>query len=226
MIDRKSKTTIVLRVGTLLIAIALAFGLVSYMSSLTVSGYHDDTCYRGSIPSGYFGYYCSNVEAPAGTFTVLDSWNPTSQQQMYFFNMSSSPVDAEVYLLNTNQTSFNIWVAHKSGLPLGNFSSYIPENLVWFSDYVASHGNEVAGRYDVSKTNTVVRYFAPSNEPLMEVVTDGNAQLPLNFSNADQSVGVRIVPSLGFQVTGYLAASGAVLTALGLMFKRRQAAVA
>ena len=219
--DRSSKATVVFRVGTLLVAIALAFGLISYMSNLTVSGYHPNPCYYYFSPY----YFCGNVDiVPARAFSVLDSWNPASPQQMYFFNMSSMPVDAEVYLLKTNQTAFDVWVADESGLPLANVSLYGPQELVWFSDYVASHSQEVVGQYDVSRTNVVVKYFVPDVEPLMFVVTNGNAQSSLNFTYFETNIGVMINPSLGFRVTGYLAASGAVLAVLGVVLKRRRQA--
>jgi hypothetical protein len=217
--DRSSRATIVFRAGTLLVAIALAFGLISYTSSLTVSGYRPDQCCYSFEPHCFCGYVDL---VPAGTFTVLGSWSPASPQQMYFFNMSSMPVNAEVYLLNTNQTAFNIWIANKSGLPLANISlNYGPLKLTWFSDYVASHRQEVAGQYDVSKTNMVVRYFAPDVEPLMAVVTNGNAQSSLNLTYFGTNVGVIINPSLGFRVTGSLTASGAFLAMLGVVLKRR-----
>lgn len=217
--DRSQKATLVLRAGTLLVAIGLAFGLVSYMSSLTVSGYHADTARCAFFyECGYF------VEAPTETYTVLAGWNPASPQQMYFLNMSSTPVDAEVYLLNTNQTAFNVWVANRSGLPLANVSfSYGPLELVWFSDYVASHRQEVAGQYNVSGTNTVVRYFVTDVEPLMLVLTNGNARSSLNLTYNEANLSVAINPSLGFRVAGFLAASGAVLAALGVVLKRRGA---
>ncbi|MGD0477596.1 MAG: hypothetical protein ABSB29_05450 [Nitrososphaerales archaeon] len=218
--DRSSRATVVFRVGTLLVAIALAFGLISYMSSLTVSGYHSDQCFYNYN----FGPFCENVDvAPAGTYTVLASWDAASPQQMYFFNMSSTGA-AEVYLLNTNQTAFDVWIANKSGLPLANVSfSYGPQELAWFSDYVASHGQEVEGRYAVSGTNLVVKYFVPDVEPLMAVVTNGNAGSSLNFTYSETNVGVMINPSLGLRATGYLAASGAVVAVFGLVLKRRGA---
>lgn len=218
--DRSSKATAVFRVGTVLVAMALAFGLISYMSNLTVSGYHGDA--RPCIV--FFYYECGTVdEAPPGTFTVLASWNPTSPQQMYFFNMSSMPVDAEVYLLKTNQTTFDVWIADESGLPLANVSLYGPHELVWFSDYVASHGQEVMSQYDVSRANVVVKYFVPDFKPLMFVVTNRNAQSSLNFTYFATNIGITINPSLGFRVAGYLAASGAVLAAFGVVLKRRRA---
>jgi hypothetical protein len=218
--DRSSRATVVFRVGTLLVAIALAFGVISYMSSLTVSGYHPNPCFYYLSPYNI----CGNVAAvPTETYTVLSSWNPASPQQLYFFNMSSTPVDAEVYLLNTNQTAFNVWIANKSGLPLANLSSYGPQQLAWFSDYVASHRQEVASQYDISRTNVVVKYFVPDVKPLMAVVTNGNAQSSLNLTYFEINIGVMINPSLGFRVTGYLAASGAVLAVFGLVLKRRGA---
>jgi hypothetical protein len=222
--DKGSRATVVFRVGTLLVAIALAFGLISCMSSLTVSGYHANECYYVYL-SNYIYHYCGNVDIlPAGTYTVLYSWNPASPQQMYFFNMSSTPVGAEVYLLNTNQTAFNVWIANRNGLPLANISfGYGPQKLAWFSDYVASHGQEVASQYDISGTNVVVKYFVPDVEPLMAVVTNGNAQSSLNLTYTATNVGVMINPSLGFRVTGYLAPSGAVLAVFGLVLKRRVA---
>ena len=218
--DRSSRATVVFRAGTLLIAIALAFGLISYMSSLTVSGYHGDQCFHN-----YGYYYCDNVDvAPVGTYTVLSSWNPASPQQMYFLNMSSTPVGAKVYLLNTNQTAFNVWIANRSGLPLANVSfNYGPQKLAWFSDYVASHRQEVAGQYDVSGTSVVVKYFVPDVEPLMAVLTNGNTQSSLNLTYFVTNIAVMINPSLGFRATGYLAASGAVLAVLGAVLKRRGA---
>ncbi|HEV2137915.1 MAG TPA: hypothetical protein VGR53_03670, partial [Nitrososphaerales archaeon] len=206
MMDRSSKATVIFRAGTLLVAIALAFGLISYMSSSTVSGFHANQCYYG-LP-----YQCGNVDVvPAGTYTVLNSWNPASPQQMYFFNMSTKPGNAEIYLLNTDQTSFNVWMANRSGLPLANISPYGPQELAWFSDYVASHKQEVASHFGVSGINVVVKYFVPDVEPLMAVVTNGKAQPSLNLTHFDTSVGVMINPSLGFGVTGYLTASGVVL---------------
>ena len=220
MMDRSSKATVVFRVGTLLVAIALAFGLISYMSNLTVSGFHPNPCYYYLSPY----YFCGSVDiAPAGTFTVLASWNPASPQQMYFFNMSSMPVDAEVYLLKTNQTAFDVWVAGESGLPLANVSLYGPQELVWFSDYVASHSQEVVGQYDVPRTNVVVKHFVPDVEPLMFVVTNGNAQSSLNFTYFETNIGIMINPSLGFRVAGFSAASGAVLAVFGVVLKRRGA---
>jgi hypothetical protein len=218
--DRSSRATVVFRAGTLLVAIALAFGLISYMSSLTVSGYHFDRCYYS-----YWGPYCGNVDvAPAATYTVLASWNPASPQQMYFFNMSSTPAGAKVYLLNTNQTAFNVWIATRSGLPLANISyGYGPQKLAWFSDYMASHRQEVAGQYDVSGTNVVVKYFVPDVEPLMAVMTNGNTQSSLNLTYFATNIAVMINPSLGFRVTGYLAASGAILAVIGVVLKRRGA---
>jgi hypothetical protein len=216
--DRRSRATVVFRVGTLLVAIALAFGLISYSSSLTVSGYSANQCCYSFEPQCFCGYVDL---APAGTFTVLDTWNPASPQQMYFFNVSSIPVDAEVYLLNANLTTFNVWVANRTGLPLANVSLYGPQNLTWFSAYVASHRQEVANQYNVSKTNTIVRYFAPDVEPLMVVVTNGNAQSSLNLTYFGTNIGVIINPSLGFRVTGSLAGSGAVLAVFGLVLKRR-----
>jgi len=158
--DRGSRATVIFRVGTVVLAIAFSFGLVSYTSNLTVSGYRaNDCCYS-------FEPYCSCTYVdviPPGTFTVLGSWSPASPQQMYFFNMSSTPLDAEVYLLNANQTAFNVWIANRSGLPLANVSLYYGQlKLLWFSDYLASHRQEVASQYDVSKTNVVVRYFTPN----------------------------------------------------------------
>ena len=216
--DRSSKATVVFRVGTLLVAIGLAFGLFSYMSGLTVSGFHAD-----ATQCSFFSFFdCGYVaEAPAGTYTVLAGWNPASPQQMYFLNMTSAPVNAKVYLLNTNQTAFNVWVANKSGLPLANVSLYGPQELVWFSDYVTSHGQEVAGQYDVSRTNVVVKYFVPDVEPLMVVLTNGNAQSSLNLTYYETSLSAMINPSLGFRVTGYLAGSGAVLAVFGVALKRR-----
>jgi hypothetical protein len=218
--DRSSRATVVFRAGTLLIAIALAFGLISYMSSLTVSGYHGDQCFNN-----YGYYYCENVDvAPAGTYTVLSSWNPASPQQMYFLNMSSAPVGAKVYFLNTNQTSFNVWIANRSGLPLANVSfNYGPQELAWFLDYVASHRQEVAGQYDVLGANVVVKYFVPDVEPLMAVVTNGNAGSSLNLTYSETNVGVMINPNLGLRAAGYLGASGAALAVLGLVLKRRGA---
>jgi hypothetical protein len=216
--DTSSKATVVFRVGTLLVAIALALGLISYLSSLTVSGFHAGQCYFGNW------YYCGNVDVvPVGTYVVLNNWNPASPQQMYFLNMSSAPAKAELYLLNTNQTVFNAWIASRSGLPLVNVSLYIPQKLAWFSDYVASHGQEVAGHYDVSGSNVVVKHFVPDTEPLMAVVTNGNTQSSLNLTHFEANVGVMINPSLGFRVTGYLAASGVVLAVVGLVLKRRAA---
>ncbi|MGD0396149.1 MAG: hypothetical protein ABSB26_04480 [Nitrososphaerales archaeon] len=216
--DRSSRATLVLRVGTLLVAIGLAFGLVSYMSGLTVSGYHGDA----SQCIVFFFYECGDVvEAPAGTYTVLAGWNPASPQQMYFLNMTSAPVDAKVYILNTNETAFNVWVANKSGLPLTNLSFYGPQELVWFSDYMASHRQEVANQYSVSGINTVARHFVPDVEPLMIVLTNGNAQSSLNFTYYETNLSVTINPSLGFRATGYLAVSGGVLAGLGLVLKRR-----
>jgi hypothetical protein len=214
--DRSSKATVVFRVGTVLVAIALAFGLISYMSNLTVSGYHADQCYYS------VWYFCGNTdEVPAGTYMVLNSWNPASPQQMYFLNMSSTPADAEVYLLKTNQTTFDVWMANRSGLPLANVSFYAPQELAWFSDYMTSHSQEVVSQYYVSGTNVVVKYFVPDVEPLMAVVTNGNAQRSLNLTYFGTNVGVMINPNLGFRVTGYLAAPGAVLAVFGLVLKRR-----
>jgi hypothetical protein len=218
--DRSSRATVVFRVGALLVAIALAFGLISYMSNLTVSGYHPNPCYYYFSPYSICGY--PHV-APSGTFTVLSSWNPASPQQMYFFNMSSVPVDAEVYLLDTNQTTFNVWIANISGLPLANVSLYVPQNLSWFLDYVASHRQAVLSQYDVSGTNLVVKYFVPDVEPLMAVVTNGNAQSSLNLTYFETSVGVMINPSLGFRVTGYMATPGAVFVVSGLVLRKRGA---
>jgi hypothetical protein len=218
--DRSSRATAVFRAGTLLVAIALAFGLITYMSSLTVSGYHANQCYY----YGFQPYYCGNVDVvPAGTYTVLSSWNPASPQQMYFFNMSSSPADAEVYLLNTNQTAFNVWIANRSGLPLANVSFYGPQELAWFSDYVASHRQEVASQYLVSGANVVVKYFVPDVQPLIAVVTNGRAHPSLNLTYSVTNVSVMINPSLGFRVTGYLTASGVILAVFGLVLKRREA---
>lgn len=216
--DRSSRATLVFRAGTLLVAMGLAFGLVSYSSGLRVSGFHAD-----SSACNFFN--CGSIApAPAETYTVLSGWNPASPQQMYFLNMTSTPVDAEVYLLNTNQTAFNAWVANKSGLPLANVSFYGPQELVWFSDYVSSHRQQVAGQYNVSGTNVVVKYFVPDVEPLMVVVTNGNARSALNLTYYETNLSVTINPSLGFRVTGYLAASGAVFAVLGLVLKRKRIA--
>lgn len=209
--DRRSRATLVFRAGTLLVAIGLAFGLVSFMSGLTVSGFHADA---GSCIS-YFG--CTLT--PAGTYTVLTSWNPANPQQMYFLNMTSSP-EAEVYLLSVNQTAFNAWIASRSGLPLANVSSG-PQELVWFSDYMASHEQQVAGKYDVSGTNVIVKYFVPDVEPLMVVLTNGNAKSSLNFTYIGTSKSVAINPSQGFQITGYLGTFGAVFAVLGMVLKRK-----
>lgn len=215
--DKSSRAAVVFRAGTLLVAIALAFGLVSYMSSLNVSGYHANQCYL----YGFQPFQCGNVDViPAGTYTVLSSWDPASPQQMYFFNMSSAPVDAEVYFLNTNQTAFNAWVANRSGLPPATVSAYGPQELTWFSEYVASHGQELASQYDISGANVVVKYFVPDVEPLMAVVTNGIGS-SLNLTYAENNVGVMINPNLGFRATGYFAAPGAVLTVFGLILKRK-----
>jgi hypothetical protein len=220
--DRSSRATAVFRAGTLLVAIGLAFGLVSYMSSLTVSGFHADTSVVLQPCSFFSCYYgVSVVEAPAETYTLLASWNSASPQQMYFLNMTSAPVDAEVYLLNVNQTSFNVWIANKSGLSLTNVSFYGPQELVWFLDYVASHKQEVVGQYDVSRTNVVVKYFVPDVEPLMAVTTNANTRLALNLTYSDTNISVDINPSLGFRVTGCVAASGVVLAVLGLVLGKR-----
>lgn len=218
--DKGSRATLVFRVGTLLVAIALAFGLISCLSSLTVSGFHADRCFYSP-----WGGFCNNVdEVPAGTYTLLASWNPASPQQMYFLNMTSTPVGAKVYLLNTNQTAFNVWIANRSGLPLASISyGYGPQRLAWFADYMASHRQEVASQYDVSGANVIVKYFVPDVEPLMVVVTNGNARSSLNLTYSATNVGVVINPSLGFRATGCLAAPGAVLAILGLVLKRRGA---
>jgi hypothetical protein len=216
--DRSSKATIILRLGTLLVAMGLAFGLISFLSNLTVSGFHANRCYYNGIQP----LQCGNLDVvPAGTYTALSNWNPASPQQMYFFNISSTSSDAEIYLLNTNQTSFNVWIANRSGLPLGDVSVYGPQKLAWFSDYVASHKQEVAGQYQISGANVVVKYFVPDVGPLMAVVTNGNAQSSVNLTHSETNVGVMINPSLGFRVTGYLTAPGAVLTVFGLVLKRR-----
>jgi len=215
--DRSSRATVVFRAGTLLVAIAFAFGLISYMSSLTVSGYHANQCY----PYGFQPFQCGNVDVvPAGTYIVLSSWNPASPQQMYFFNMSSTRAYAEVYLLDMNITAFNVWVANRSGLPLANVSAYGPQELAWFTDYVASHRQEVASQYSVSGVNVVVKYFVPDVEPLMAVVTNGNAQSSLNLTYTQTNIGVMINPSQGFRVTAYLAAPGVALAVLGFVLKR------
>ena len=217
--DRSSRATFVLRAGTLLVAMAFAFGLISYMSSLTVSGYHADSCYT----YGFGPLQCGNVDVvPASTYTVLSSWNPASPQQMYFFNMSSTLGNAEVYLLSTNQTTFNVWIANRSGLPLANVSVYGPLELSWFTDYMVSHRQEVVSQYSVSGANVIVRYFVPDVEPLMAVVTNQNAR-SLNFTYSETNAYVLINPSLGFRVAGYLAAPGAILAVLGLILKRNEA---
>jgi hypothetical protein len=215
--DRRSKATVVLRLGTVLVAIALAFGLISYLSSLTVSGYHGDQCFNNFGP-----YNCSNLAVvPAGTYTVLFSWDPGSPQQMYFLNMSSTPVEAEVYLLNANQTTFDSWAANRSGLPLSNFTQSSNHPLSLFSEYLSEHGQEVAGRFNVSSAIFVVRYFLHDVEPLMAVVTDGDGQRPLNFTYFATGVGVMINPAVGYQAAGYAGAPGALLAAAGFVLKRR-----
>jgi hypothetical protein len=139
---------------------------------------------------------------------------------MYFINMTSSPAEAKVYLMATNQSGFYAWVSARSGLPLYNVSSNSAEGLRWFNDYISSHGTEVVGQYDVTSPFTVVRYIPPDVEPLMLVLTNANAS-PTNLTFTDTSVGITINPSLGYWVTVGLTLPGVAVLAVGIAFKRQ-----
>jgi hypothetical protein len=207
--DRASKATLTLRVGTLLVAVALAFGIASYTSSLTVSGYHGDV-------------FIQNYSVvPADTYLVLMGWNQASPQQMYFLNISSLLGVGEVLLLKTNQTAFNGWIADRSGLSILNVSSYGPKQLGWFSNYLASHRQELVSQYNIAQKFTVVKYLVPDIEPLMVVLVNGNRS-SLNFTYTALNVGIYISPNVGFWVTGLLVGPGVILVAAGLALRRKQ----
>ena len=216
--DRTSRATLALRVGTLLVAAGLAFGMLAYTSGLTVSGYHGDVSL-----CGLGCYYGNAAVAPGDSYQVLTSWDQASPQQMYFLNMTSNQGSLEVFFLDTNQTTFNMWIASRSGLSLSNLSFYAPRPLAWFSDYIASHRQEVASQYGISQTYTVVRHLVPDVEPLMVVLTNGNDHA-LNLSYYATSVSITINPTLGSWATGCLVGPGIFLVALGLVQRRRQTA--
>lgn len=210
--DRKASGTVVFRVGAVLVAVGLAFGLVSLLSATTVAGVAcQDFCTPGfplPVPPGSFVCLCSarSVISPP--------------QQVNFFNMSSAPLDAAVYLLSANQTDFNAWIANKAGVPLSNVSGYGPQKLTVFQDYVASHKQEVLGNYTVTSSHLVLKYFTPDVEPLMMVVTNSHAN-SLNFSYFQAGVGAQINPSVGFVSAAYLALSGVALAAVGILLKKK-----
>ncbi len=208
--DGKSRATVVFRAGTVLVAICLAFGLVSYFSNLTVTGYSTNNW-----------WWANRETAPAGTYVVLSTIRVTSPQQMYFLNVSSVPVGAEVYLLSTNSTAMNVWISEHSGISLTNLSYYGPQDLSWFTAYIQSHGQEVLGRYNTSGRALVLRYFTSNMGPLMVVAANGDSHSPLNLTSYWESVGVPIDPALGFSVAGILAVAGGALVATGLILKRR-----
>jgi hypothetical protein len=144
---------------------------------------------------------------------------------MYFLNMTSTPVDAKVYLLTANETDFDLWIASRSGLPLSNVSYYSPLQLSLFTEYIASHGQQVVGEYDVSSAYTVAKYLVPDVEPLLVVLTNDNARTSLNFTYVSSSVSLYIPPALGFWVTCALTGPGIALTAVGFVFRKRESSV-
>lgn len=210
--DRKAGATVVYRVGAVLVALALAFGLVSLLSAITVAG---AGC-RGFCGPGY------PLPVPPDSFVCLCSASTvlSPPQQVNFFNMSSAPIDAAVYLLSANQTDFNAWISNRAGVPLSNVSAYGPQKLAAFQDYVASHRQEVLGNYTVSSTNLVLKYFTPDVEPLMMVVANSHTG-SLNFSYFQTGVGVQINPSVGYLSAAYLALGGVALAAVGIVLKKK-----
>jgi hypothetical protein len=189
------------RIGTVAIAIGLAFAAAAYLAQNTSNG-----------PQFGLGNY---FPFPAHTYNVV-CCSPSFVSPNGFVYISVGPLNTSttvnVYLMKTNESNFETPVSGSNSFPLNN--SYRQDNSSLFLSYLLSHGNQLITEYNITReTSLQTRFYSDDVEPLMVVLVNaGDTNTTGPYSVIQNPV--LIAPPLGFEAAAGLILAGGVLLAI------------
>ena len=240
--DGRSKGTLILRVGTFLVSIAVALVLVSQMASATVAGYRCPWCssyyYQGnSIPPNsylivwptYAPYYLSGAILAANQSSIqqvqigpVQQTSTVSSREMFYLEASTPTTGVKAGLMVMNLTDYYLWANRTTGAGIYNVTASMPHPLVWMDLYIAQGHVTNLSSYRVGPTPLIVRHLSEDYTPLVVVIENRNLVKAANLSLFTTTVGLPINPDVGYRASALVGAPGVLLMVIGISERRRQ----
>jgi len=201
--------SLVKRIGTVLVAIGLAFATAGVLAQASLNS--------GPPP----GEFVSSNLLTAHSYDIVCCSPPfVSPRQVVYLSAIPTNVSASVYVMKTNDATFQSSVSGVS--PPNSFSGfgYGEGNSSAFLNYLSSHGGQLIAEYNVSARGHLQTDLVPKDvEPLMVVLLNaGDSNTSVSYAVYQNSI--TIAPALGFAAAAGLIVAGGVVFATGYVLAR------